>query len=121
MKQILKRLIDTDEIVDEWGVSKEVQEKLRREGQFAPWLRIGRRIYVVREEWERWIDEQKAKTASAPAGAPPEALTLGDDTLAQTLARIIQTAPSPEEVRTRVAELLGADERLWDGGGNDAA
>ncbi len=121
MEQVLKRLIDTDEIQDKWGVSKEVQEKLRREGQFAPWLRIGRRIYVVREEWERWLDEQKAKTASAPAGAPLEALTLGDGTLAETLAKIIKTAPTSEEVRTRIAALLDADERLFDGGADDAA
>ena len=70
MKQVLKRLIDTDEIEDEWGVSKEVQEKLRRDNAFCPWLRIGRRIYVVREEWERWLEEQKAKTMAPVAGAP---------------------------------------------------
>ena len=70
MKQVLKRLIDTDEIEDEWGVSKEVQEKLRRDNAFCPWLKIGRRIYYVRQEWERWLDEQKVKAAAPPAGAP---------------------------------------------------
>jgi hypothetical protein len=119
MEQVLKRLIDTDEIEDEWGVSKEVQEKLRREGQFAPWLRIGRRIYVVREEWERWIEDQKVQIA-APAADAPAPLTIGDDTLAATLTTIVRTASSSEEVRVRVAELLGADEQLY-AGGPDAA
>ena len=79
MEQVLKRLIDTDEIEDEWGVSKEVQEKLRRDNAFCPWLRIGRRIYVVREEWEHWLDEQKAKAAAPPLAPAPEADDTADE------------------------------------------
>ena len=57
--------------------------------------------------------EQEGKTAAPGAKAPePDdttkaPLTLGDDTLTETLAKIIRTAPSSEEIRIRVAELLG--------------
>ena len=80
---------------------------------WPPHLEIGPagRVYYRRESVEAWlaeIESQETQTVAPSAGAPaPEALTVGDDTLAQTLARIIKTAPTSEEVRIRVAELLG--------------
>ena len=111
MEQVLKRLIDQKGVDSEYGISVEVQEKLRQEGQSAPWMKIGRKVYYVRKEWERWLQEQPDKTAasggpSADARAP---LTLGDNSLAKMLAEIIRTTPMGEETRKRVAELLGGD------------
>ena len=51
-------------------------------------------------------------------------LTLGDDSLAQTLDQIIKTTPMGDETRKRITELLGADEfgeRLRNAGGADDA
>ena len=124
MEQVLKKLITPKGVGSEYDISIEVQEKLRAENAFCPHLRVGRKIYYFRVEFERWLEEQKAKAASAPAGAPPEALTLGDDSLAATLAEIIKTTPLGDETRRKISELLGVDEsgeRLWNAGGPDEA
>ena len=109
-------------VESEYGLSVDLQEKLRQEGKFAPWMKIGRRIFYVRVEFERWLDEQQAKTMAPGAKAPAPEDT--KDTLAETLDKVIKTAPTSEESRIRITELLGADEsreRLWNGGTDDAA
>jgi hypothetical protein len=118
-----KRLIDQRGYFTEYGIPVETQEKQRRRGEGPPSLQIGGKYYYVREELDRWLQDQHIQTAAPAAGAPaPKVpLTLGDDSLAQTLAEIIKTAPTSEEIRIRVAELLGVDERLFDGGADDAA
>ena len=106
-------------VESEYGFSVDLQEKLRQEDKFAPWMKIGRRIFYVRAEFDQWLDEQKVGT-TAPGAKAPEP----DDTLAAALDQIIRTTPMGEQTRKRIAELLGADEsgeRLWNGGTDDAA
>ncbi len=58
----------------------------------------------------------------AKAPEPKAPLTLGDDSLAATLAEIIKTTPLGDETRRKISELLGVDEpgeRLWTGGAAD--
>jgi hypothetical protein len=112
-----------------------LQRKYRRAGGFIPHISLGNRFFYRTSSVEKWLAEQETKTMAPGAQAPEpggttKALTLGDDTLAEIVAKIIKTAPSSEEVRIRVAELLGgaaADEcaaddsreRLWNAGGAD--
>jgi hypothetical protein len=85
---------------------------------------IGNRIFYRKSSVEAFLAGQ-AQTAAPAADAPaPKGLTLGDDSLAETLARIIRQGPTSEEVRTRVAQLLAggeSGERLWNAGGPDEA
>ena len=116
--------------MNEYGFSDSTERRGRTGGEsWPPHIEIGPagRVYYRRESVEAWLqeiesDEQQAQTAApaADAPAPKESLTLGDDTLAETLAEIIRQGPTSEEVRTKIAELLGADERLW-GGPDEAA
>ena len=113
MEQVLKKLITPKGVDSEYDISIEVQEKLRAENAFCPWLKVGRKINYFRAELERWLDEQKVNAASAVADAPPEAFTPGVEALAYKLAWILKMSSTSEEVRARFAELLG--------GHNDAA
>ncbi len=63
-----------DCVVSIWrlGLSVDLQEKLRQEGKFAPWMKIGRRVFYVRTEFERWLDEQKVKSMAGRGGAANE-------------------------------------------------
>ena len=85
------------------------QANHRKAGDFPiPHVVIGTRIFYRESDVTAFMaGQQQAKAASAPAGAPPEALTPGVDALARTLARIIKTSAGSEEVRTRITELLG--------------
>lgn len=95
-------LIGQKGVESEYGLSVDLQEKLRQEGNFAPWMKIGRRIFYVRTEFDQWLDEQKVKSMAPGAKAPER-----DDTLAAALDQIIRTTPMGEETRKRIAELLG--------------
>ena len=118
VEQVIPLLMGQKVVESEYGLSVDLQEKLRQEGKFAPWMKIGRRVFYVRAEFERWLDEQQAKTMAPGAKAPEP-----DDSLAATLTKIVRTASSSEEVRIRIAELLGggaddeSHERLWNAGG----
>jgi hypothetical protein len=115
VEQVVPLLMGQQVVESEYGLSVDLQEKLRQEGQSAPWMKIGRRIFYLRAEFTQWLEEQKAKTMApgAKAPEPKAALTLGDDTLAAALDQIIRTTPMGDETRKRIAELLGGD--------NDAA
>jgi len=107
------------QFMNEYGFSDSTERRGRTGGEsWPPHIEIGPagRVYYRRESVEAWLqgiesDEQQAQTAApaADAPAPKVSLTVGDDTLAQTLARIIKTASSSEEARIRIAELLGGD------------
>ena len=86
-----------------------LQRKYRNAGGFIPHISLGNRILYRTSSVAKWLADQEAKTMAPAAGAPApkEPLTLGDNTLAEIVAKIIKTAPSSEEVRVRVAELLG--------------
>ena len=97
------------------------QRNHREAGDFPiPHVQIGNRFFYRRSSVERFLAEQEGKTAAPGAKAPePKVpLTPGDDTLAATLAEILKTAPPSEEVRIRIAELLGADESRERPGGD---
>jgi hypothetical protein len=68
MEQVLTRLIGQKGVESEYGISIEVQEKLRREKAFAPWLKVGRRVFYVRTELDRWLQDQQAKTMAPQGG-----------------------------------------------------
>jgi hypothetical protein len=65
-------------VAEKGGIPVSTQEDLRRKGLFAPWLRIGDRIYYRREQFELWIAEQEAKAtgvvsdqdSTGPTGLP---------------------------------------------------
>lgn len=81
------------------------QRNHRKAGDFPiPHVQIGNRFFYRRSSVEKFLAEQEGKTMAPGAKAPEP-----DDTLAAALDRIIRTAPSSEEVRIRVAELLGGD------------
>lgn len=115
---------DLRRLEPKFGVA--LQRKRRKAGDFIPHIQINNRYFYRLSSVKRWLADQEVKTVAPAADAPaPKPLTLGDDSLAETLAKIIKTAATSEEARTRIAELLGgadeSGERLWNGGTDDAA
>ena len=68
--KVIPLLMGQQVVESEYGLSVDLQEKLRKEGQSAPWMKIGRRIFYLRVEFDRWLEEQKVKAAAPVAGAP---------------------------------------------------
>jgi len=46
---------------DKLGISKGLLYKMVHAGQFYPAIRIGKKIMVLKDEFERWVEEQKGK------------------------------------------------------------
>ena len=72
MEQVVPLLMGQKVVESEYGLSVDLQEKLRQEGNFALWMKIGRRVFYVRTEFERWLDEQKVKSMAGRGGAANE-------------------------------------------------
>jgi hypothetical protein len=70
--QVIPLLMGQKVVESQYGLSVDLQEKLRQEGKFAPWMKIGRRVFYVRTEFERWLDEQKVKSMAGRGGAGNE-------------------------------------------------
>jgi hypothetical protein len=70
--QVMPLLMGQKVVESQYGLSVDLQEKLRQEGKFAPWMKIGRRVFYVRTEFERWLDEQKVKSMAGRGGAGNE-------------------------------------------------
>jgi hypothetical protein len=62
--------IDTRGYETEYGVPQDTQDKMRARGEGPPWLKIGHKVFYPREQLQRYFDEQLAKAAAPPAGAP---------------------------------------------------
>jgi hypothetical protein len=110
-------VLDTKDVARIFKIPRQTQIDLRANGHFIPHFFAGRRVFYRKDAAVRWIKEQELKAradqeAKAAASGGPSLglrapLTLGDATLTATLAKIIRTEPSSEQVRIRVAELLG--------------
>jgi hypothetical protein len=72
VEQVIPLLMGQKMVESQYGLSVDLQEKLRQEGKFAPWMKIGRRVFYVRTEFERWLDEQKVKSMAGRGGAANE-------------------------------------------------
>lgn len=72
VEQVIPLLMGQKVVESQYGLSVDLQEKLRQEGKFAPWMKIGRRVFYVRTEFERWLDEQKVKSMAGGGGAANE-------------------------------------------------
>jgi hypothetical protein len=68
-QQVIPLLMGQKAVESLYGLSVDLQEKLRQEGKFAPWMKIGRRVFYVRTEFERWLAEQKVKGMAGHGGA----------------------------------------------------
>ena len=66
-------LVNQRWVAEKGGIPVSTQEDLRRKGLFAPWMRIGNRIYYRRAQLEQWIAEQEAKATGAVSEQDPYA------------------------------------------------
>ena len=53
MEHVVPLLMGQKVVESEYGLTVDLQEKLRQEGKFAPWMKIGRRIFYDRLEFDR--------------------------------------------------------------------
>lgn len=52
----------------EFRIPRSSQKKGRAEGSFAPYFRVGRRVYYRRQVLEAWMAEQEQQTAVCGRG-----------------------------------------------------
>lgn len=50
-----KRLLRPAEIACEYGIPKATQTKLRMNGKFAPFIKLGRSVLVQRTDLDAWL------------------------------------------------------------------
>lgn len=50
-----KRLLRPAEIACEYGIPKATQTKLRMNGDFAPFIKRGRSVFVRRSDLDQWL------------------------------------------------------------------
>lgn len=50
-----KRLLRPAEIACEYGIPKSTQTKLRMNGEFAPFIKRGRSVFVWRTDLDEWL------------------------------------------------------------------
>jgi hypothetical protein len=65
-KEKLPLLIGRNRVEAEYGLSIDLQDKLRDEGAL-PSLKLGRRVFYYREDLDRYLHEQRAKSMSGDA------------------------------------------------------
>ena len=99
-------MLDPLDVEVEFHIPRSSQKKQRALGAFAPYFRVGRRVYYRRATFERWIAEQEATSTEAVDASDIAATGAGSaarDIRAQDPlpARVVLTARPPPPRVTR--------------------
>lgn len=87
-------MLDPLDVEVEFHIPRSSQKKQRALGAFAPYFRVGRRVYYRRATFERWIAEQEA-TSTEAVDASDIAATNGLEQALRRRVRVFANAAPP--------------------------
>ncbi|HEY3546257.1 MAG TPA: hypothetical protein VGK17_09210 [Propionicimonas sp.] len=64
-----RRFLGFKDMNAETGVPVETFRYLKYKGDFPPYIRVGKRVLVARDDWDAWLAARKVDTARNPGTA----------------------------------------------------